>query len=169
MLTKIYFALLLICILAMSFFAYYSWSWLQSIGKPQTAVENFDFWSNYFSIAFWATSFILLIVANIILWTRKSAWALWVTLGYFAIFTLLNYFWLGETYFQFKKANNLWEGGFSVGSFVGVGLCLAAAAVIFLNQFIGFRLHEKMFPSPSPELKSGENSAINNQIEEVEN
>ncbi len=165
--TKIYFVLLLISALAMSFLTYYSWSWLQSIGKPQTAIENFDFWFNYFSIAFWATSILLLIVANIILWTRKSAWALWTTLGYFVALTLINYFWLGESYFQFKKANNLWQGGFSVGSFVGIGLCIIAAVVVFFDQFIGFRLREKMFPTVATDVDTEKIIDDNNQISEI--
>ena len=147
MLTKIYLILLALAVLTAASFGYYAWSWLQSIGDPKIAVENYAVWENYYSLTVYGASLILLITANVILWTQRNSWALWTTLGYFAVFVLLDYFWLGETYFQFKKANGLWEGGFSVGTILGLGICVAAAVLIFLNQFVILRLNERMFPA----------------------
>ncbi len=65
---------------------------------------------------------------------------------FFAVFIICRYFWLEQSFFAFKKANGFWQGEFSLSPFVGVILIVAAAVVIFFNQFLNLRLNERMYP-----------------------
>ena len=144
--SKLYLALLAIALAVMAFFSYYSWSWLQSIGLPAAAVEGYEYHAGLFWIFLWASSIVLLIVGNVMLWLTRNAWAMWATLLYFAVFMLLTYFWLGETAFNFKKQAGLGTGGFSLGPLLGVIFVIGAAVLIFLNQFMVVQLQRKMYP-----------------------
>ena len=93
---------------------------------------------------------ILLILANVVLWQTRKAWALWTTLLYFVIFIVLHTFWLNKSFIAYQKDNGLLTSSISLTPFIGVGLCLAAAAVVFFNQFLVLRMHEKMFPPAQP-------------------
>lgn len=154
MLTKIYLILLAIFTLLSFSFAYYSWSWLQSISNPETAVASFGIWSGYFWISLFSSSLILLILANIILWSKRSSWALWATLVYFAAFILLKFLWINEVYLNFKQDKNLPPDGFtfaslfdSLGIVIGILICAVAAVVVFFNHYFVVRLNEKMYPT----------------------
>lgn len=152
--TNIYLIALAIFIIPMGFFTVYSWSWLQSIGNPQTKIENFAFWSGISWAFLWISSIILLISANIILWKTRRAWALWTMLGYFVIFIILKYFWLDQL---FASINNSVQNSFTLSALYGTVLCLLAAAIVFFNQFIVLRMTEKMHPTePLPQLKIDE-------------
>lgn len=146
MLTKIYLGMLAVAICLTSFFTYYSWSWLQSIGRPAVAVEGYTYHDNLGWYVMIVSSVILLIAANSIMWTTRNGWALWATFGYFAVFTLIRYFWLDQALFQFKKLNGLSDGSFSIGPLFGVVLVLAAGVFVFFDQFAMIRLHRKMYP-----------------------
>ena len=160
MLTKIYLIALAVLIIPMGFFTVYAWSWLQSVGNPQTTVDNFTFWSVIFQPFLWISSIILLILANVILWKTRNSWALWTTLGYFVIFVILKYFWLDQSLFQFKKTNLAIEDSLSFAPIFGAVLCLLAAVIVFFNQFINLRMSEKMHPTvPLPQLAVDEFSS----------
>ncbi len=147
---KIYLIALAVFIFSMAFLSYYSWSWLQSIGAPQNVVLSYDYWSNLSWSFLWVSAVILLIIANVLLWTTRRAWALWTTMLYFAFFVIVRYFWLDQTFFQYKKDANLWQGEFSVAPLFGVILCLVAAVIVFFNQFLIKRLQSKMNPPVEP-------------------
>lgn len=144
--SKLYLALLVIAIAVMAFFTFYSWSWLQSIGQPAAAIEGYEIHSGLSWVFLWMSSIVLLILGNLILGLKRSAWAMWATLIYFAVFTLLNYFWLGEAAFNFKKHAGLGDGSFSLGPLLGLFFVVGSAVFIFLNQFIVVRLQRKMYP-----------------------
>lgn len=146
MLTRIYIGLLAAAVCLTGFFTYYSWSWLQSIGRPTVAVEGYTYHDDIGWTILIVSSVILLITANAIMWTKRNGWALWATFGYFSVFTLLRYFWLDQALFQFKKANGMWDGSFSVGPLFGVILVLAAGVIVFFDQFVVVRLNRKMYP-----------------------
>lgn len=146
MLNKIYLAVLAVSIGIMVFFTYYSWSWLQSIGVPVAALEGYAYHANLAWAVLWLSSVLLLILANAILWKNGKAVAIWVTFLYFAVFVLVWYFWLDQSYFQFKKANGLWDGSFSVGPIFGVILVVIAGVVVFADQFVVLRLAKRMYP-----------------------
>jgi len=151
MLNKIYLALLAAAFFVMAFFAFYSWSWLQSIGSPLAVVENFNFHSELSWIFLWISAVVLLVVGNAILWIHRKSWAMWITCVYFALFVLIKYLWLDQAFFAFKRTNNLLEGGFNFGPFSAIFLCLIAVGIVFFDQFIVSRLAEKMHPTTVPE------------------
>ena len=144
--SKLYLASLGLSLVVMAFFTYYSWSWLQSIGRPAVAVAGFEYHSELAWTTLWISSFVLLISGNIILWTIGRAWAMWATFVYFAIMVASKFFWLDRAYFQFKTDNGLLSDGFSTGSFFAVIIIAIMAAIVFFDQFILVRLHEKMYP-----------------------
>ena len=161
--TKIYLIALAAFLLPMGFFTVYSWSWLQSVGNPQTASVNYGYWSGYSWTLLWVLSAILLILANVLLWKSRKSWALWATFGYFVIFIAIRYFWLDQSFFQYKKINGLGEGAFSLDAFFGAVLIFLAAVIVYFNQFIVLRMSEKMHPAqslPQPAIDEYSNEVI---------
>lgn len=153
MLNKLYLAVLAVSIAIMAFFTYYSWSWLLSIGVPVAALEGYTYHANLAWVVLWVSSVLLLILANAILWRSGKATAIWFTFLYFAVFVLAWYFWLDQSFFQFKKANGLWDGSFSVGPIFGVILVIIAGVLVFVDQFVVLRLAKKMYPKDvTPEV-----------------
>jgi hypothetical protein len=149
MFTKIYLALLVISLLVISTVAFLTYSQLQSIGfPPLTIIDNFQFYDSWFKNILWISSVVLLVLANVILWTQRRAWALWVTFGYFAVFVLLNMWWLADAFVAYTKRNDLWNGSFNAGGIFAAFFVVVVGVGIFFNQFIVFRLHDKMFNQP---------------------
>jgi len=158
---KVYLALLVLGILIGGFFAYYAWSWLQSIGDPRTAWEAYNYHRRagvYFAVSWTA---ILLGVANVVLWTKRNAWALWVSHAYFVVFALLLLVVLHLMGTTFCTENNVCE---NPSKFIGVLMTLfgslALAAVIFVDQYVILRIHERMY---------GKAEAVMDKAEEKEN
>ena len=145
--SKVYLAVLAVSIAVVAFFTYYSWSWLQSIGSPAVASNEFDY---YFSTSFTfleISSGILLIIANIILWQNHRAWAIWATSLYFGISVIIRSFWLLTAYDNFAIQNSRETSGpHGVSVFLTIVVCLFSAAVAFCDQFVVLRLREKMYP-----------------------
>jgi hypothetical protein len=156
MFNKIYVGAAAISVIITSFLTYYSASWLGSIGSPARTIENFDYFAGASQDALWLSSIVLLILANVILWNSRRAWAMWTTLLYFAVFTVLWYFWLYPSYGHFREANNVPAAGLLSGPFLGTGILLAAAAVVFFDQFLVLRLLDKMHPIAGPNTNGPE-------------
>ncbi|MEP6946117.1 MAG: hypothetical protein ABJA02_09385 [Acidobacteriota bacterium] len=146
MVSKIYLGVLAVSTALMAFFTYYSWSWLQSIGQPSTAVAGYNYNDNIAWTLLIVSTLALAILGNVILWLTRRAWALWATLLYFAVFVLLRYIWLDQALFHFKKENGLWEGSFSIGPLFGAIVVIIAAVFVFSDQFAVLQLQRKMFP-----------------------
>jgi hypothetical protein len=151
MITKIYIGILAVSAGLMAFFTFYSWSWLQSIGMPSTAVDGYLYHDSFGWIVLAFSTVILLLIGNAILWSSRRGWALWSTHIYFTVFIIIRYFWLDQALMQFKKANGLSDGGFSIGPLLGAILVVVAAAVVFCNQFMVVQLHRQMYP-PAVEI-----------------
>jgi hypothetical protein len=145
MFSKIYLAALALSIVVMAFFTYYSWSWLQSIGQPAAAVAGYEYHSNLAWVALWVTSAMLLLLANAVLWTTRSAWAMWLTFLYFSFFIITKYFWLGREFMRFSESPST----FSSGPLIGAGLIILMAVVVFIDQFMVVRLLAKTYPDPT--------------------
>lgn len=143
---KIYLILLAISIAGMAISSYLANDWLSSIGNPQTAAENYRYFSNLGWTFLLISSLVLLIAGNIVLFKLRKAWALWATFLYFAVFVILKTFWLGDKYFQFKQDKNLADSSIFLGSFVGILFIAIALILVFFDQFIVGRMQEKMFP-----------------------
>ncbi len=155
--SKLYLVLIGLSGAAMAFFTFYSFSWLQSIGQPQAAVDGYTFHSYISVLILWLSALSLLLLANAVLWTTGKAWAMWLTFLYAALFFGIQYFWLGEEFFRFKKTNGFFDGSFSLGPVLGVILIVVSGIVVFANQFASVRLHRRMYPrvipvSTEPEL-----------------
>ncbi len=148
---KIYLAVFAVALVVMSFLTFYSHSWLGSIGDPKITKEFYEFYAGLSSTFYWVSSLTLLILANVLLWKTRRGWALWTTLGFFTVFTIVQYFWLGQSFFAFKKSNGLWQGEFSLTPFVGVVLIIIAAGIFFFNHFLNLRLRERMHPAKEAE------------------
>ncbi len=164
---RIYLAALAICVATMVFFSYYSWSWLKSIGSPPAAVEGYQYHSELSWMFLWISSIALLIIANFVLGKYRRSWAMWVTFVYFAVFVVIRYVVLEQAFFQYKKSNGLWEGGFSLAPVAAVIFCAAAAVVVYTNQFVGVRLRERMFPEKIEPANTDEEVSVVNSSEEA--
>jgi hypothetical protein len=151
---KIYLAVLIIAVVIMSFFTFYSHSWLGSIGDPKDALSGYEFYAGLGSTFLWISTAVLLILANILLWNSLRSWAMWTSFAYFAIFIILRFFWLETSAFNFQKANKFTESSFFFTPFVGVLFLIIVAAIVFFNQFMNLRLNERMHPPRENEEES---------------
>jgi len=142
MLSKIFLAALGLSVAVMSFFNYYAWSWLQSIGQPAAAVTAYEYHANLAWIALLLTSVVLLLLANAVLWTTRSAWAMWLTFLYFALFVIIKYFWLDREFMRFSETFST----FSSGPFIGAGLIVLTATIVFVDSLLVVRLLAKTYP-----------------------
>jgi hypothetical protein len=155
---KIFFTALILALLPICFLTFYAHSWLQSIGDPRVALENFTYYAGLAWLWLWISFVGLLIIANIVLWQTRRAWAMWTTAVYFVLFLMLRAFWLDGAAFAFMSANSLPLGTVAIGPFLTFIVFALAVAIIFFNQFIVVRMSEKMYP-PAIEPAVPEESA----------
>lgn len=152
MLKKIFLLAVAVAALVMIVLTYAANSKLNSIGfAPATVAENYLIYQSYYQQFLVLSSLILLILANVLLWKERRAWALWTTLAYFSIFVLLQGWWLDANFFTYKKQNNLWQGEFSLSGFVSALFCVAAAVGIFFNQFLVLKMRDRIHGQPAIE------------------
>lgn len=150
MLKKIFPLALAVASLVMIFLAYTAHSKLNSIGfAPATVAESYLVYQNYYQQFLVLSSLILLILANVLLWKERRAWALWATLAYFSVFILIQGWWLDAQFLTYKKQNNLWQGEFSLSGFVSALFCVAAAVGIFFDQFLVLRMRDRIHGQPA--------------------
>lgn len=147
--SKIYLAVLSVGVIAVTFFSYYSWSWLQSIGQPSVAVAGYEYHSGIAWTLLWLASLVLMILGNAVLWASGRSWAVWTTFVYFAVFIVIRYFWLDQEFFQFRKANGMFDGSFSVAPLFAVILVALGGTIAFFDQFIIVRLRARTYPEPA--------------------
>lgn len=146
MLSKIYLAVLSLSLVAMGFFIFYSWSWLQSIGVPSAAAVGYEYHAGLAWPLLWITTIALLALGNAILWETNRSWAMWLAFVYFTVMAVIRFFWLEQTYFAYRRAANLTDGSFTLGPFLAVVVIAIVAAIVFFDQFLILRLREKMYP-----------------------
>lgn len=146
MLNKIFLGVFALAIIGLAILSFLSYNQLQSIGfAPANIVENFNSYHGIHWIYLWIASIVLLVFANVIMWTNRKAFALWLTFVFFAVSILVNMWWLSNLLFNYKKQNGLWEGGFNA-SIIGAAFFIIIAGIgVFFNQFLTFRLRDKMF------------------------
>ncbi len=147
MLNKIFLGLLAVAILMMAALSFLTNSQLTSIGfPPPQIVETFRSYENLHWLAMWISSLVLLVLANVIMWTNRKSWALWLTFVFFAAFIMVNTWWLTENLSAYQTSNKLDTGGMlSKNGVFGAVFVVATGIGIFFNQFIVFRLRDKMF------------------------
>lgn len=145
MFSKIFLAVLAIAVLVMAFFTYYSWSWLQSIGSPQAAIDGYQYNAGMAWLILWVFAAILLALGNAVLWTSKRSWALWATFLYFSTFIVVRYFWLERTFSDFENRRAGIEN-LSIAPIIAVSLIVLYAIIVFFNVFLVIRLQAKTHP-----------------------
>ncbi len=156
MLNKIFLLLLLIAVSVMSFFTYYPFSWLHSIGSPEIAVENFNYYSNLGWSFLWISIIVLVVFANIVLFKTGKSLTIWLAYVYFAVFMVLQTIWLAPAFLAFMKANSLAESTFSFTPMIGVITIIILAFVVFFSRFIVLRLREKLSVDDAEEITDTE-------------
>ena len=149
MLSKIYLAALGLSFVVMAFFTYYSWSWLQSITQPAVAAAGYEYHAGLAWLVLWISASVLLLLGNAVLWVTGRSWAMWTSFAYFAVFIVVKFFWLDRAFFEFQKEKDLTDSGLSAGPIFAVILIALMAAVVFFDQFIVVRLHQKTYPPES--------------------
>ena len=143
---KIYLVLLLVCLLTMGVLLYLPFSWLGSVTKPEIVAVNFTHYANISRVFLFASSLVLLIAGNVVLFKNRKSWALWTTLFYFAAFMLAEGFWLEPQFFQYQQSNNLTESSFYFGSIIAIIFVVIAAIVVFFNQYLVGKIVAKLAP-----------------------
>ncbi len=164
MLRNIYLAVLALSAAVCGFFIYYGQTWLASIGDPQTAYDGFAYHHALGGAALWIASGLLLLLANIILLTTRSAWAMWTTFAFFAVFTLIRYFWTGPAGFAFHQSFDPNAATYNFSVFLGVFLIVGAAVVVFFDQFLIVRILQKMYGT-EPEENQAKEEAEDETVE----
>jgi hypothetical protein len=143
--TKIYLIFLAVALLTMGFLTYLSYAQLQSIGfAPRDIAASFLSYGGIYWTGLWISSLALLILANVVLWLNRRAWALWATFSFFSLFVLVRTWWLNGVYVNYTQQNNLpTETLFGYG-IIGVLLCIVVAVGIFFNQFLILRMRDRV-------------------------
>ncbi len=162
MLGRIYLVLLSVAVVVMGALTYLSYGWLQSIGDPQNAIQNYQDYSGISWSVLWVCFLALVIVANVLLWKTRKAWALWASLLFFVSFIIIQTFWLENAFFNFVKENTASESKYFIRPFLGITISAIATIGIFFDQFILLRMRDKL-PSKdnvltAPETKDGKDS-----------
>lgn len=143
---KIYTIALAVSAAIMLALTFYSYNLLNGRGfAPQTIQQNYEDYSGMARLFLWLSSIVLLVLANVLFWRLQQSWALWATYLYFAAFTIIQAFFLDDAFSTFKVANNLDSSRLSVTPFLGVIFCVLGAIIVFFDQFLVSRLHQKMF------------------------
>ena len=134
---RIYLGVLAAGVLAVGFFTYYSWGWLESIGRPEDAIAGYE---NTAGVA-WAMlclcSIVLLFLACGVMWARGRAWALWVTFAYFAAFVAISGLYLEPRYWELRQVSD------GVVSVIAVLTIAGAAVPVLALQYLIIVLRQK--------------------------
>ena len=147
---KIYLIILAVAVLAICVLLYLPYSWLQSVTAPKDVAAQYDFYSNISRMFLLISSLALLILGNVVLWKTRRSWAVWLSLLYFAVFMIAQTFWLDREFFNYQQKHNLTDSLISFGAFSGGILIVLAAIIVFFNQYLVKRLHDKTYAPIQP-------------------
>ncbi len=153
MLNKIFLVILAAAIVATGVLMYLPYSWLDSITAPADVQTNYLFYSNISWMFLLISTLILLLVGNLVLWKTRRSWAMWATLAYFVVFIIAQTFWLDRAFFNYQQAKDLTRNIISFSPFSGVILVILSAIIVFFNQYLVTRLHDKMSPAVASPVK----------------
>jgi hypothetical protein len=163
MLNKIYLIVLAAAAAAMSVLLYLPYSWLQSISAPSNVTENYLYYANISWIFLLISSIALLVLGNLVFWKTRKGWAMWISLVYFTVFMVAHTFWIENSFFRYRQANNIETGIISWSPLFGVVLITLAAIIVFFNQYLVKRMHDKMYIKEQPVESLSETSAIDRE------
>ena len=164
---RVYFVLLAIACVVTGFFIYYTASWLGSIGSPRDAFDGFIYHSRLAEASLWISTLILLIAANVVLWTYRRAWALWTTLLFLVIFVFARYAWLDNAGLAFAREHSIDAGQLRWGFLMSLITSVASAALIYFDVFLVTRLRDRLHgPSATPEKEESDLPSDQPPVEE---
>ncbi len=167
MLYKFYLFALAVFVLVMGFLTYLAYDWLGSVTAPEDVVRKYEENLKYGRFFLLVSSLLLLIFANVIFWKMRQAWTFWATLAYFAFFILIQNILLNGAFVQYQNTKKILDGTFSWIPLIGVSLCISAAFVVFINQFVVTRMHDKMFAQDA-EIKELTDETDSVKVDEAE-
>jgi hypothetical protein len=147
---KIYLGFLAVSAVLICAFSYYAFSWLQSIGAPQPALDGYYYHSSLAEFLLWASTIGLIALANGVLWTTGRTWAMWVTFFYFLIFKVGSILWLGNDLQTFIARAGGTGHGIVSSLIIGVILSALMGAIIFFDQFIVTKMRQRTFGDGDP-------------------
>jgi hypothetical protein len=136
---KIYFGFLMLATLACGGFTYLCLSGLNRSDKQiAERVSDFMRYENILTSVIQISFIALLVLANWAFFNRLrlTKWAFLIALSFFSFFVLLDYIFIAETFFHFKKKNDLWKGEFSVSGLAGLLFCFVAALFVVANYWL---------------------------------
>ncbi|MEJ7846514.1 MAG: hypothetical protein WKF92_00320 [Pyrinomonadaceae bacterium] len=144
---RIYLTALVVFLIPLVFFTYYSYSWLTSIGSPRAASEGFLYHNDFAWNLLWFSTVLLLVLANVVLAKYRKSWAIWTTFVYFATFVVIQYLWLQQSYLQFSSESGLADSDGSFSPVFAVLLSAGAAVVLFADQLLVSRMSDRLYPA----------------------
>ena len=132
---KIALSIIAMIILAVAFVALSSYKCFQLRSTINLRVEILESKGIIFNRVVNLGVFAMLVISNIIYWCNKNAAYFLLTIIVAAIFTAA-YFEFEEQIFIFKKANGLWEGGFSMTYMFGIVQILVFTLFVLINYWV---------------------------------
>jgi hypothetical protein len=136
---NIFFGFLILATLVCGELAYLCFSVLnRSDLRVADRVSDFLRYDNILISVIQISFIALLVLAN---WAyfrrlRLTKWVFLIALGFFNFFILLDYIFISETFFHFKKQNDLWKGEFSITGLAGLLMCFVAALFVVANYWL---------------------------------
>jgi hypothetical protein len=133
--TKAFVAILIASAAAALVLAYYSASWLWSIGNPAVALSGFDYHGGYFWTVVYVSTVVLWIIANVVLWQTRRAWALWSAFLFFAIFAFARLVVIDRIAAAFVESHRITTVSiYRYGALAFMLLFAAAAAITYFSS-----------------------------------
>jgi hypothetical protein len=146
MLNKFFLGAIVLSIIIMAAFLYISNATLNSVGfSPQQIVETFNGYNSITWSALWITSGLLLILANLVLWSSRKAWSLWATFIFFSVFLLVQTIFIGDKLNSYIASNLNSQSGINFTGILGAFTCVFVAIGVFFNQYLVIRMRDKIY------------------------
>ncbi|HEY2847977.1 MAG TPA: hypothetical protein VGI80_09170 [Pyrinomonadaceae bacterium] len=136
----------------MGFFTYYSWGWLESIGKPEDAIAGYESTSGIAWTMLCVCSICLLFIACGAIWAKGRAWALWLTFAYFAVFVAIRAFWLDRGYQELLERSAGINTKAWATPVVAVLMIIGATVPVLALQYLIVVLRQKFRRAETPTI-----------------
>ncbi|NNE68202.1 MAG: hypothetical protein HKN33_16680 [Pyrinomonadaceae bacterium] len=136
---RIFLGLFVVGVLVFGAVAFYSYTWLGSIGDPSIASEGFAYHSGFAWMILWASLVILTLVSLFLVWESGIRWSGIATFLFFTVGSLLLLF-NDNGYKQFLSDNGLKAGNTLLNPFFLAVMILVIAVFLIASHMITFRL-----------------------------
>ncbi|MEZ4962355.1 MAG: hypothetical protein R2830_21180 [Saprospiraceae bacterium] len=113
--------------------------WETSTVSPSETVLHFMEGRAFFLVCLRAIGLLFWVWAAYIMWKTGKSKYLWLATIFYVAFSCFEYITLEAFFFDYKKQNNLWEGGFAVAwmicGFTGITIFIFNAFAVWLIRF----------------------------------